>query len=134
MPALTVLFDGRCSLCRASAERVRRFDPHRRIELVDLHDPSSAVRFPGIDREEAMKATQAVDREGRVFRGAEAWARIGLELPGWKAVAWILLVPGVRWVADKVYAMVARNRYRWNRAACTDGSCSVHLGRRSSRS
>jgi predicted DCC family thiol-disulfide oxidoreductase YuxK len=128
MPALTVLFDGHCGLCRASAERVRRFDPHHRIELLDLHDPSAARRFPGIDREEAMKATQAVDPQGRVFRGSDAWARIGLALPGWKAVAWILLVPGVRWLAGKVYAVVARNRYRWNRAACADGSCAVHLG------
>jgi predicted DCC family thiol-disulfide oxidoreductase YuxK len=130
MPALTVLFDGHCGLCRASAERLRRFDPQRRVELLDLHDPSAALRFPAIDRREAMRWMQAVDREGRVFSGSDAWAHIGLELPGWKAIAWIPLVPGVRWLARSVYAAIARNRYRWNRNACEDGSCAVHLENR----
>jgi predicted DCC family thiol-disulfide oxidoreductase YuxK len=48
-------------------------------------------------------------------------------LPGWKFLAWILLVPGIRWVAGKFYEWIARNRYRWNRAVCQDGTCQVHL-------
>jgi predicted DCC family thiol-disulfide oxidoreductase YuxK len=132
MAELTVLYDGACSLCRASARRVRRFDRRGRIELLDLADPSAAERFPQVDREVAMKWMQAVDRRGQVSSGADAWARIGLLLPGWKLLAWLLLVPGLRWLAGKVYAWIARNRYRWNRAVCQDGSCSVHLEGRSS--
>ena len=133
MAELTVLFDGACNLCRASARRVRQLDRRGRIELLDLHQPSAAERFPQVDREEAMKWMQAVDRRGRIFSGADAWARIGLLLPGWNLLAWMLLVPGVRWVAGKAYAWIARNRYRWNRAVCQDGSCRVHLEGRSSR-
>lgn len=124
---LTVLFDGSCGLCRASAERVRRFDSRGRIELLDLHDPTAAQRFPQINREEAMKWMQAVDPDGRVYSGADAWTRIGLLLPGWNVVAWILALPGIRWLAARVYAWIARNRYRWNRTVCEDGSCRVHL-------
>lgn len=127
MPDLTVLYDGSCSLCRASVARVRRFDPHQRIEFLDLHDPSAEQRFPQVDREIAMRWMQAVDRRGRVSSGAEAWARIGLRLPGWNLLAWILLVPGIRWIAAKIYSWIARNRYRWNRSICTDGTCSLHL-------
>ena len=133
MAELTVLYDGACGLCRASAGRVRRFDRRGRIELLELQDPAAAARFPEVDREAAMKWMQAVDRSGRVFSGAEAWARIGLLLPGWNLLAWMLLVPGLRLVAGKVYAWIARNRYRWNRAVCQDGSCRVHLEGRSSR-
>ncbi len=129
MPDLTVLYDGSCNLCRAGAAGVRRFDTRRRIELLDLHDPSAAPRFPQIDREEAMQWMQAVDLHGRIYSGADAWARIGLLLPGWNLVAWILFIPGVRWFAAKVYAWIARNRYRWNRALCEDDSCRVHVKR-----
>lgn len=129
MAELTVLFDGRCALCRASAARVRRLDSRGRIELLDLDDPSVIVRFPLLDREQAMKWMLAVDPEGRSYQGAEAWARIGSLLPGWNLLAWILLVPGIRWLAGKFYAWIARNRYRFRRTVCSDGSCSVHLGR-----
>jgi predicted DCC family thiol-disulfide oxidoreductase YuxK len=125
---LTVLYDGGCSLCRASAARVQRFDTQHRIEFLDVHDPAIQKRYPQIDPEVAMRWMQAIGADGRVSSGAEAWARIGMLLPGWKMVAWILLVPGVRWIAGEIYKLIAQNRYRWNRAACSDGSCSMHSG------
>jgi predicted DCC family thiol-disulfide oxidoreductase YuxK len=124
---LTVLFDGNCKLCRASAQRAERFDHAHRIEFLDLHDPETAKRFPEINREEAMRWMQAVDSKGNAFSGSDAWAQIGRRLPGWNLLAWILLVPGIRQLAGKVYAWVARNRYRWNRAACEGGACSLHI-------
>ncbi|HEY2547820.1 MAG TPA: DUF393 domain-containing protein [Candidatus Acidoferrum sp.] len=127
MAELTVLYDGACNLCRASVARVRRMDPHARIELLDLHDASVAARFPQLDIDEAMRLMQAVDPRGRVYSGADAWARIGLALPGWKLVAWLLLVPGIHFVAQHLYAWVARNRYRWNREVCEDGTCALHV-------
>lgn len=132
-PVLTVLYDGECALCRASVSRLRRMDRGGHIELLDLHDPSADVRFPQVDREEAMLWMQAVDRNGRVFSGADAWARIGLALPGWKLIAWLLLVPGIHFVAGQIYAWVARNRYRWNHELCADGSCTIHTGEHPSR-
>lgn len=127
MADLTVLFDGHCALCRASAARVRRLDRRKRIELLDLHEPYAFEHFRQVDRDEAMKWMLAVDPEGRTFKGADAWARIGLLLPGWNLLAWILLVPGIHGLAAKTYAWIARNRYRWNRTVCNDDSCSVHL-------
>jgi predicted DCC family thiol-disulfide oxidoreductase YuxK len=124
---LTILYDGQCSLCRASVARVRRMDSQHRVELLDLHDPSVPQRFPQVDREIAMRWMQAVDMQKRVFSGVDAWAQIGRRLPGWNLLAWLLLVPGVHWLATKIYSWVARNRYRWNREACADGTCAVHL-------
>ena len=127
MPELTVLYDGSCSLCRASVARLQRFHTRGRIELLDLHEPSVETRFPQIDRDAAMRLMQAVDARGKVWSGSDAWARIGLLVPGWKLLAWLLLVPGVRLIAARAYGWVARNLYRWNAAQCADGTCSVHL-------
>ncbi|MFZ0821169.1 MAG: DUF393 domain-containing protein [Candidatus Acidiferrales bacterium] len=124
---LTVLYDGSCALCRASVARLRRMDRGGRVALLDLHDPQASVRFPQVNREEAMRLMQAVDSAGRVYSGVDAWARIGLSLPGWKLLAWVLLVPGIHFVAGAFYSWVARNRYRWNKDICADGSCELHL-------
>lgn len=129
MAELTVLYDGACNLCRASVARVRRMDPDGHVETLDLHDATVPVRFPQVDRDEAMRLMQAVDRAGRVYSGADAWARIGLALPGWKLIAWLLLVPGIHFAAQRIYAWVARNRYRWNSELCADGTCALHVER-----
>ena len=84
MAELTVLYDGACNLCRASVARVRCMDPRGHIELLDLHDASVPARFPQVNLDEAMRLMQAVDPRGRVYSGIDAWARIGLSLPGWK--------------------------------------------------
>ncbi len=128
LPELTVLYDGACGLCRASVARVQRMDRGGRIELVNLHEPDAAARFPQVSREEAMRWMVAVDSRGSIFTGADAWARIGLTLPGWRLLAWLLLVPGIHFAAKQVYAWVARNRYRWNPELCADGSCALHSG------
>jgi predicted DCC family thiol-disulfide oxidoreductase YuxK len=96
-----------------------------------LHDPAVQQRFPQVNREEALRLMQAVDSNGKVFSGSDAWARIGVLLPGWKLIAWILLLPGIRWIAGKVYLWIARNRYRWNRAVCADRTCSLHVEKKS---
>ena len=132
MAELTVLYDGACNLCRASVARVRGMDSRGRIELLDLHDASVSARFPQVNQEEAMRLMQAVDPRGRIYSGADAWARIGLALPGWKLLAWLLLVPGIHFLARHLYAWIARNRYRWNRDVCVDGTCALHVQPRSS--
>jgi predicted DCC family thiol-disulfide oxidoreductase YuxK len=124
---LTVLYDGACALCRNSAERVRRLDRQHRIALVDLHDPGVPARFPQVNMENALRLMQAVDAHGRVSSGVDAWAEISRVLPGWQAAGWLLKMRGIHALAGWVYAWVARNRYRWNREACSDGSCDVHL-------
>lgn len=127
MAQLTVLFDGACGICRASAERVQRFDIRKRIEFLDVHDSSARARFPQVDPQVALRWMQAVDTDGRVSSGVDAWARIGMLLPGWNLLAWTLFLPGIHWIGSRVYSWVARNRYRWNRDLCADGSCSLHV-------
>src|SRR5260370_37415108 len=99
MADVAVLFDGSCNLCRASAARVRRLDRANRLEFLDVNDPAALERFPQVNREEALVWMQVVDLNGKVSSGSDAWARIGGRLPGWKLVAWSLLVPGIRWLA-----------------------------------
>ena len=127
MVELTVLYDGGCSLCRASVARVRHVDTRQRIEFLDVHDPSVKERFPQVDADVALLWMQAVDANGHIYSGADAWAHMGMLLPGWNLLAWILLLPGVHWIAARVYQWVARNRYRWNRDVCADGTCALHL-------
>ena len=122
---LVVLYDGECRLCSGTAARLRRLDRHGRLDLIDLHRADIPTRFPHLDRRRAMQAIQAVDAGGRSFSGVDAFARIGARLPGWRWVAWLLRVPVVHGIAAIMYRWVARNRSRWNRDACPEGTCRI---------
>lgn len=126
MAHLTVLYDGQCALCRASVARAQRFSRDDAIEFLDLHAPEAATRFPQVDRAQAMAAMTVVDPRGRTFGGVDAWIQITSLFPGWRAAGFLLRVPGIHFLAARVYAWIARNRYRWNRDACSGASCSLH--------
>jgi len=72
-----------------------------------------------------MQKMHVVMPDGRVFAGAEAFARIVASVPAIGRVGWLYYVPGVRQIADGVYALVARYRYdAFGRTGQCDGeSC-----------
>ncbi|HEY4300838.1 MAG TPA: lipase maturation factor family protein [Candidatus Didemnitutus sp.] len=104
-----VVFDGECGFCRLWAERWDQAWGDR-IELV----PSQLVRsrFPEVPAGDFDEALQLIDRDGRVYAGAEAVMRarsIGL---GRRGIAGRIYegVPGAAAVADAAYRCVAHNR------------------------
>src|SRR5262249_38180212 len=70
-------------------------------------------------------ALQYVDARGRVYAGAEAAVRaVGLRPLG--KLAYVYFVPGLRQLADAIYKVVARNRYKLAGTTCEDGTCALH--------
>jgi predicted DCC family thiol-disulfide oxidoreductase YuxK len=121
-----VLYDGACVFCTAQAERVRRI-ARGRLRVAPLQTALADV--PWVDPEEAVRALQLVDRDGRSYAGAAAVVRLlRLTRPalGWLALAYHL--PGVRWLADRAYDGVAARRYAIagrTDDGCVDGACGV---------
>jgi predicted DCC family thiol-disulfide oxidoreductase YuxK len=108
-PSGTVVFDGDCGFCTASALRLGRMGGHRlavvpwqRADLADL----------GLTATECASAVQFVGPGGRAA-GADA---IALALaccpPPWPALGRVLAWAPVRPVAGAAYRTVARNRHR----------------------
>jgi predicted DCC family thiol-disulfide oxidoreductase YuxK len=122
----TVLYDGQCRICTASADRIRALDTERRLELLSLHDPNVAARFPEIHREEVLEQMHLIERSGEVLRGADAVRGVLRRLPRLRWLGLLWLVPGFAHLAHVGYGWVARNRYRFNRHVTCDGSvCHV---------
>lgn len=125
-----LLYDGRCSLCRAQAKNLERLGGGRaRAEPLQR----AAARF-GLSEAEALREVKLVTADGRVRGGAEAVVRlVALGRPRLGKLLSPYYLPGVRPLADALYAWVARNRYRLfgrrGEDACEDGSCALHTGR-----
>ncbi len=127
-PDMTLLYDGDCRFCTRSAHTIQRRFGRARVSLRNFQEPGGLEAYPSITHEAAMKKMHLVRGDGRIFAGAEAFARIAATVPvlGW--LAWLYYVPGIRQLADLGYALIAKYRYRLfgRTQPCDGGTCHLH--------
>ncbi len=127
----TAIYDGQCVLCRQSKRIITALDWLKRVEFLDLHNWNTIeARYPALDYEAEMGQMHVVTPDGHLMGGFEGIRRLLRDLPlGFPF--WLLLhLPGMNWLGERIYRLVARNRYRINRffgaPVCEDGTCRVH--------
>lgn len=112
LPEPLVLYDGTCGLCHKSVRFILRRDHAGRASFAPLQGPTAdrvRAAFPGA-LPDGLDSVVVVDA-GRVFLRSRAFARIALLFRGpWRALSWARFVP--RFLADAVYWVVAKTRYR----------------------
>ena len=120
--APTLLYDGTCRFCVAQAKRLERLG-RGRVLIASAYADGVRARFPMVPQEGVLGEMKLVEIDGRVLGGAAAIART-LEYGGGPLglAATLYRLPPIRVVADAVYGVIARNRYRL-RGRCEDGSC-----------
>jgi predicted DCC family thiol-disulfide oxidoreductase YuxK len=104
-----LVYDGDCSFCTRCVRAVERIGPDAEMVAWQFTDLTEL----GITEEQATDAVQWVQIDGTVRSGHEAIAAM-LSTAGriWKIFGGMVLLPGISWMAAKVYRLVADNRYR----------------------
>ncbi|MGH7390468.1 MAG: thiol-disulfide oxidoreductase DCC family protein [Candidatus Rokuibacteriota bacterium] len=113
MAAAALIYDGDCSMCRASALWLMRraiAGGATELEIVPCRSPVRRERFPQVAEEACMTAMQLVLPDGQVLAGADAVPEILERIPRWRWLRRLFELPGVRPVARRGYAWIARNR------------------------
>lgn len=110
-PGPIIVFDAECVLCSANAQFILSRDKRRHFRLAAMQGAtgSAIYRQHGIDP--ADPDTMVVAIGDTVLRDSDAIIAIyaGLGWP-WRALAALQIVP--RPLRDRLYRLVARNRYR----------------------
>lgn len=109
--APVVLYDGACGFCRDWSRRLARWDRAGRLHLLPFQDRGELSGLPRLDDRDLERALHVVLPDGRVVAGAEGIIALLPWLPGGPPLALFARLPGVAWVADRVYAAVARRRH-----------------------
>ncbi|MDA8454739.1 DUF393 domain-containing protein [Acidovorax sp. GBBC 3334] len=108
---LTLYYDSRCALCSAEMGNLMRRDRAGLLRFEDIWAPGFEGPPPGTTREDLLTLIHARAADGRVLRGVEVFRRayeaVGM---GWVTAATRLPVLGP--LADRLYPVLARNRYR----------------------
>ena len=117
-PALTVLYDGACPLCRREIGVYRDLPPLQPGAAVCFADVSdAAVPLPaGTTREQLLARFHVQGRDGQLLSGAQAFLALWAALPGWRWPALAGRLPGAGWVMERMYRLFLRWRpmlQRW---------------------
>jgi len=103
------VFDDQCGFCRRWVDRVKRLDRDGAVRLLPLQD-ETATRLTGQPVEGLRRAVHFVRADGSVFAGAAAARELLAVLPGLGAAQVVARLPGMMFLAERVYAWVARRR------------------------
>ncbi len=104
-----LVYDGDCGFCTSCARLLERIGPEVEIAPWQLTDLAEL----GLTEEQAAEAVRLVQADGAIRSGHEAIAAALTSARGiWKLIGRALLLPGISWVAARVYRLVADNRYR----------------------
>jgi predicted DCC family thiol-disulfide oxidoreductase YuxK len=121
-PALTVLYDGACPLCRREIGIYRGLQPLRPdspVCFADVGDAASSLPSalpPGTTREQLLARFHVLGGDGALLSGAQAFLALWAALPGWRWLARAGRMPGVAWSMERSYRLFLRWRptlQRW---------------------
>ncbi len=107
-----VIFDGVCNLCARSVRFILDHEADQTLRFTPLQSPAGSrlMRELGLDPEDAR--TFVLIADGKAYVKSDAAIRLSRYFRrGWKPLALIKFIP--RRIRDRVYDVVARNRYRW---------------------
>jgi predicted DCC family thiol-disulfide oxidoreductase YuxK len=115
----TAFYDGGCPVCRVEVKHYQGIGGGA-VEWVDictLGDVELAVLADGHTRHELLGAMHVRDGSGWHV-GVDAFPAIWRRMPGWRRMAWVFSVPGVKPVARLGYrAFLAWQRWHRKRRA-----------------
>lgn len=106
-----VLYDGVCGLCDRSVQLILRNDRRGRFRFAALQSPVGGALLERFGLPADALDSIVLVEDGRAWRKSRAALRIarGMDAP-WPLLWPLIVIP--RPVADFVYDLVARNRYR----------------------
>jgi predicted DCC family thiol-disulfide oxidoreductase YuxK len=112
-------------MCTFQSRLLAWMDWFNCVEMVPLKDPRTAEIAPDITREDLLEAIHCITPDGEIYRGARAFRFLGLRIPLLIPVGLFLWIPGVIWIAEKIYAWISRNRHLISKVFGCKGACTI---------
>ena len=108
---LTLLYDGACPICRLEMDRLAHLDSLRRLVFADVATPGFDATKYGATLEDMQRLIHAVRPDGTLVVGVEVF-RLAYGAVGWGLLFAPTALPGLSSLAERAYAIFARNRYQ----------------------
>ena len=107
-----VLFDGVCNLCTWSVQFIMKRDPHGVFKFASMQSEIGQRLMEASDVSSANMDTFVLIEDSRCLTRSDAAIEITKHLSGgWPLLRVLLMIP--KPIRDRLYTIIATNRYRW---------------------
>jgi predicted DCC family thiol-disulfide oxidoreductase YuxK len=112
---ILLAYDGECARCRRLVDEVQRRDRWGLLVAFPLQNAELLRMAPELAGRPLQREIHAVDTGNRrVWAGAEVLPQILRRLPRWRIIALLMSLPGVSFLAQRIYLRLARGRNRFS--------------------
>lgn len=119
------LYDGTCSLCRETKRLSEKLDWLNKVEWVSLQEYEKNPRSISFSNQDLRKELHIITPNGEVKKGYYAVRRLLLQFPATLILSVLLYVPFAALIGNPIYKWIAKNRKKFLRKNCDDGSCTL---------
>ncbi len=110
---MIVVYDAECRFCVAAKEGIERLGGDAQARFVPYQSEEAGCRLGKEYTPGRPEVAYVIKPDGTVKLGLDAFLPLLPGLPGGRFLLHLVTSPLLRPVADRIYAMIARNRYRW---------------------
>lgn len=106
---IDIYYDGTCRVCNAFADSVADSEEKDKFTPKDL----TKGNLPqGVTFDEAWRDMYVVEKDGKMFKGADAWLRVLEEYSRWRWLSRIGKLPVIHGCMEIGYRLFASNRHK----------------------
>jgi predicted DCC family thiol-disulfide oxidoreductase YuxK len=105
-----ILYDGVCVFCSRWIAFVLKRDVEKRFRITQIQSPYGARLAQAFSIDPNDPDTNAVIHDGKAWMRSDGALTVLSNLPGWRWTRMLFAVP--KPLRDRVYNLIARNRYR----------------------
>lgn len=119
----TFYYDAACPLCIKVIVAIKHFDVFNRIRCKTVQESASAEpALKNVTEEELLINIHGVGKNGKVYKGYDAYSKLFQELIFTYPIALLMNFPGIVIVGKKMYRFIAGERLT---TRCTEENCNI---------
>jgi predicted DCC family thiol-disulfide oxidoreductase YuxK len=119
------LYDGTCSLCKETKKIFKKLDWLNRVEWISLQEYEKRPGSFSFSRQDLRRELHIITPSGSVKKGYSAIRRLLFLFPASFLMSLLLYLPLTPMLGDPIYKWIAKNRHKFLKKKCDDGSCSL---------
>ena len=105
----TIIYDNRCLFCINYKNKVDKLDKSKKLKWIGI-DNFNYKKYR-LKREDLFKELHLI-KDGVIYKGYYSWKQIAKSIPLLFPLYIISLIPGIDFIGDKVYNIIAKHRYK----------------------
>ena len=104
-----VAYDNTCEFCTSAKLDMEKIDRKKTLKWIGISNFN--YKKYRLKKQDLLNEMYLIDNKN-VYKGYYAWKQIAKKIPLMRLIYLISLIPGVDFIGDKMYKIIAKHRYK----------------------